>query len=263
MKSSAAYSFVVQGNINKHTANTVKTIRNHWANAEVIIATNQLTDKTVNIGQDATVCVDDPGDFASGLNKNLLRQCTTSYAGCLASSNNTIIKLRNDLQFLNQNVENWYNSLSEAPYNKSHAFLKNRVLINNFYTIDPSSSYSLTYHTSDWLLMGDKQDLLKYYQNCCEQLPQVAVAYRGNFRPEQWLNKCNLSEKFWKSDHATDNNLEAVENTYRMFESNFIMESINNLGFYSSKYPVCNQFEIAELMNSKKWYKECSSHIQI
>lgn len=240
------YSFVLQGKIDfNKTSTCIKSIKNYFPNSEIIISSNSVDDSHVNVGQTKTIICEDPGELPSVLNRNLLRQIDTSFYGVQAAIHDNVIKMRNDLVFINNNLIAFVDE----------AIKQDKLLVGDYYTVDPVGPFALPYHTSDWLVAGHHQSLLVYYGNCKRtSFQKELLADCGKFRPEQWLNKANIREEYWHANKDTDNNDLACAATFEMFRSHFMMRSMKNMGFYCQKYPTTNLFDLSpQLMTEEKW----------
>lgn len=251
-------SVVIQGVLDKYTNDCFSSVIHHFPGAEIIFSVNDPSVKTAK--HIKLVNTLDPGVFENKLNKNIKRHVVTSYEGVLAATNNLVLKIRSDLCFINNNiVHNWFGHLDEftgMPDNP-HRIFKTPVGTFEYYTVDPLGEYKLPYHTSDWLMIGQKEDLLTYYKNA-HHLLDMTEQDISRFRPEQWLNFCSIDPDNWHALHETDNNPKAVEATYKYFGSNFIFHDFARNGVYNQKYLSTGTFSLRPTMNSVSWAEKCN-----
>lgn len=251
-------SVVIQGVLDNYTKICIDSVAQNFPGAEIIFSTNT---EDWYVGEKVKIVkCGDPGVFKHNLNKNIKRHIVTSHNGIKHATNNLVLKIRSDLCFINNNiVHNWFGKLDEftgMPDNP-HKVFQTPVGTFEYYTLDPLGEYKLPYHTSDWLMIGHKHDLLTYYQNAYHILGMTEQDI-SRFRPEQWLNFCSIKPENWHSLHETDNNPDAVEATYKYFGTNFIFHDFARNGIYSQKYINTGTFTLHSTMSSTKWAEKCN-----
>ena len=248
---------VIQGSYTSATPKCIESARKHYPDACIMFSTNAEPGTVGDYGQNHTLYVPNPDDMGNGLVKNLKRQIVTTMVGLehilLQNHNKLVIKVRSDICFLNNNLEHiWYNGVESVQPNDWSIF-KTPVGILDYYTVDPAGAFKLPYHTSDWLMVGDKSELLKYFNNAYQKLVLQPPSNPQRYRPEQWLNWANIPYPYWQADNDMDNSPAAIACTREFFKHNFMLIEAKDAGIYNCKYPGVLARRLPELMTYEKW----------
>ncbi len=237
-------SFIIQGVATQYTAALTQLIRKNYPGAEIVQSTNIIDAKPEGIC-DKFVVVDDPGTLKSDNNRNLNRQIATTVAGIRASSGDIIVKLRSDILLTKgELIDIWAGAIKYYRGPTKFPVFDEKILICNYYTVDPASGMNLCFHPSDWLVVGNRNDVLKLYDHDYHKLENEYSPHvegdRLMYRPEQYLWIKSLHKfgyTYFNIDYDTDCHSNKIENTYQSLIDNFIIFDKNMLNIVNTKYP--------------------------
>lgn len=153
-------SFVVQGPVARSEAVTTQgvcaSIRRHFPGAEIILSTWE-GENVEGVDADKVVFSADPGALPSPWNVNLNRQIVSSHEGIAQASRPLVMKTRTDILFQQATVlDYWKRWQHRVP---DLRLFRERVLIPNTYTFQPSPTMPHVLHPSDFCFLGLKEDL--------------------------------------------------------------------------------------------------------
>lgn len=251
-------SFVIQGILDQRTAALAASIVQHFPGAEIVQSTN-VAGSSPQGPYDHFVVVNDPEVLDGENNRNLNRLIRTSYDGVFKANNPVVCKLRSDLLFTNNTLyHSWYNwlELYQKQFHNELRIFNCPVATLNYYTIDPSAPhpFCLPFHPSDWLMMGQRNEILEYFNIPLKRGDQVYdTEGRLTNRIEQYPALCNLRKHGFSVPLGFDLDIKHVDITdaYRFLVNNFIVFDMYDTGLQSQKYQMNPNMEY--LFNNRKW----------
>lgn len=191
-------AIVVQGGILDLTVDVLKSLRNCFPGAEIILSTWECSE-IAGLDYDKAVLSKDPGselcDEKAGTYNNVNRQLVSIKAGLAQVSRKYILKVRTDIVFHGASFLEYFGKYDE----KKPRYFANRLLICSFYTRNPRI-FRLCFHPSDWIVFGNADDVRNYYCNTelmsredmlffknHKKSMAVYVNYLSRFTPEQYI----------------------------------------------------------------------------
>lgn len=169
VKATNNISFVVQGPVIASTdkrdgvhstREVLSSIRYHYPDAEIILSTWKGSDVEA-LTYNRLVLNDDPGGYMHyGISVNNNRMILSSKAGIAAASSKYVVKTRTDILIISSNLLNLLQSIKpvKSPYAVFNSFLMSTV----YYVRNPLK-LNLVFHPSDIFLVGEKQDVLSFF----------------------------------------------------------------------------------------------------
>jgi hypothetical protein len=160
-------SFVVQGPVLKEsdagvysTFEVLNSIRTNYKDAEIVLSTWKESDIT-GLDYDQLVLSDDPGGYTHfGVQNNCNRLILSSRSGIEKASNRYVVKTRSDILFTGPEINDKLKFIE--PVKSEYGIFNKMVLSTNFYVRNPIK-LNLVFHPSDILLIGEREDLLSYF----------------------------------------------------------------------------------------------------
>ncbi|MDF2871451.1 MAG: hypothetical protein K0R05_3026 [Anaerocolumna sp.] len=224
MIDSSDISVIVQGGINNYTSNCLIKIRKLLPESQIVLAT-QKENNFKNLIYDDIVLIDDPGstiqDYKMNTYNNVNRQILTTQAGLKKADRRYILKFRTDLYLETTNFLNYFN-VYDIKKNE-YTIFKNKILICNYYTRNPRV-VPLPFHPSDWIMFGNKEDIIKYYCDIELQTKEDANWFMKNVKNSKLY--FNSLCRFFPEQHIC---LEFLRKHYPVNCNNYYDNSIDNI----------------------------------
>lgn len=260
-------SVIVQGAISKeYTPRCLASVRSTMPNAEIILSVAVGSDYR-GLDYDKLVLTKDPGtylmDEKNNVYNNVNRQIASTTAGLKASERKYALKFRTDIELKGIEWLKYFKQFdSECPPTK----FENRVIVCDFYTRNPRI-FPVPYHLSDWIMFGNRIDLLKYFD--VGMLPEKdAMWFRNNpkkslcfehmlsrYVPEQYF--CvNFYKQFEaiSCENYYDNSVKNIKNTERFFaENTVVLDYRSQLAIEFKKYDPNRYFDKPTLISFDDW----------
>lgn len=234
MIKSEEVSIIAQGPVSKDTDECIVSLRNVFPKAQLILATTDADKLNCTVLCDNLVIVEDVGgvvvNSCNDLN-NVNRLLNGVKKALTVADRKYILKTRTDVAFYDDSFLDYYAVHNEGIL----APQKNRLVTINFYTRNPRI-FPITYSPSDWILFGDREDVIRYYSNTklMSQEDQVYLKERGistfgNMIP-RWMSEQYIFTSYLESinhnvcsRHTADNNVTAIIDTEEMFAKCFVV----------------------------------------
>ncbi len=225
-----------------------------------------------------------PTSFNPVINHNYSGQIRTTLNGLLKAKTKYCLKTRSDVIFENKNFLKFFDKYKKK--NKKYGILKKKVILSSYNTIDPRKE-PLPFHFSDWFYFGEKEDLIKIFnQNyMSKDNNQVPLWFFKRKKPKYYFNSYfsryrveqqitfRFLQKFinLKFEHAYDYNLKNIILTEKILTNNFVVLETEQISLKSLKYPNVSKYSNLLYFNEKitfsKWlrlYKKyCDDSIQL
>ena len=237
-------SIVIQGPIyQEYSINkNVKILREKFKNCQIILSTNEFFEDIENIFDKVIINEDigvlSPLKFDSRVN-NINRQIKSTYAGIEASDRELILKLRTDQTLKSDKILEIWNQILNYSDTRDIKKSSERIITISLYSLNPNFNERLPYHISDILLLGLKEDLIRYfscpyyteeYASWYERYPHAIFSntiekkFRSRYAVEQWLclNFLFKEEKFPIAFH-NDHNKEIISNFENILVDTFFI----------------------------------------
>lgn len=260
-------SVVVQGEISPFTYSCLSSVRKCLPNAEIILSTwkDCEIEELKNL-YDVLVLSDDPGGFPANkedqtIFNNINRQLISTQSGIKYATRNYVLKLRSDILLKSSKFLKSYDK-----YNSSSELFKERLLIVEYYTRNPRV-LPMPFHPSDWILFGNRDDVISYYRSVPLQNIKEGLWFRHHYNhadffsyvyslysPEQHICLSYLKTKQkvmcrFYSD-ATKENIFLTE---RFFAKNMIIINCVQNDIIFLKYNPNRYKERCTLLTHKDW----------
>ncbi|MBN3535091.1 WavE lipopolysaccharide synthesis family protein [Mycoplasma procyoni] len=265
-------TFLLNGKYDQYTKKSILSIKKHYPDAKIIVSCweNDPIDQNPNV--DKFVVNEDPGglyykkstsklfkqSLDVGVNHNRISHAVKE--GLKHVETKYVVRMRNDLIFLNNNLLNDFFSVFSKRDNE-YSLFKNRIVVSSFFC--QNYNFLLTerkinymyFAVSDWLHFGFTEDVKEYWEPVeqIEDLESFAFEH-GNKSffpltefPETYFTRFSFKQKTKKTifDVPFGNDEKIKKEGDKYFYENFILLSPKQLGFY----------------NAKKQYKIISRHL--
>ncbi len=260
-------SVIVQGNINSHTKECLKSLKRWLPDSQIILSTWANSDVT-GLEYSDVVFSKDPGgvvidDEALVIN-NVNRQILSTKEGLKLAKRRYCLKTRTDITLLGNNFLSYFNFFDK--YNKPLHF-NNRLLISSYYTRNPRV-LPLPFHVSDWVFFGNTDDVKLYFELELQHEDEMRW-FKNNKRenrlfytnlltrytPEQYI--CyNFTRKFLDVEFTSfyDTKRENIELTEKIIANDFVVLDYNKqFDINFNKYNPNRYFEKFTLMTHQDW----------
>lgn len=272
-------SVIVQGAISKeYTPKCLSSIRCNMPGAEIILSVAEGSDCS-ELDYDKLILTQDPGAFLidkkNNVYNNVNRQIVSTVAGLKSTSRQYALKFRTDLELISTE---WLQYFKRYDGVSAATKFENRVIVCNYYTRNPRV-FPVPYHLSDWIMFGNRNDLLKYFDvkllDEKEALwfksnPKKSLCFEqmlSRYVPEQYF--CiNFLKQFDAISCETyyDNNIKNIESTERFFaENTIILDYQTQLAIEFKKYNPNRYFDSPTLISYNDWRilynKYCKNNI--
>lgn len=236
-------SFIIQGEVFPHINLQIAEIKRCFPQSRVIVST--CTPYTGQIvGADKTILSADPGFFYYSARpgekvNNVNRQIITTLAGLKACETEYAFKLRSDFLLTGSSFLEYFDKFS-ATDNKYKLF-EHKILSCCYFARNPNSDMPFPFHPSDLAFFGKTLDLLKLFDIPLmtkeEAYWDVANSRFNRYVPEQHLFiNCLRKNGFEvKCDFYNDCNEADIEQTERLFASNFIFLTFEQFNLNPTK----------------------------
>ena len=237
-------------------------LKKNNSDCEIIISTweGEKTSYLKNV-VDKIILNKDPGALP-GLKfddkaNNINRLIVSSKSGVEAADGKYIVKLRSDLKFYLSNIVDFYineiDKYSEIPPDT----FSNKIICSNLFTLDPVFVERMPYHISDWIQIGECNDIKKMW--CVRHYERIeALHYNFNkfakgsnylekqfqsrFAVEQYLT-IEFARNFGKEikiEHHNDYKDGKIKEFYNYLSSNYIIKDMKSLKLINDKYKTFN-----------------------
>ena len=156
-------SFVLQGPVEtenlKAIQDKVASLRKLAPGCEIIISTWMADYDITCLGADEVVLSEDPGELAGiradgQLANNVNRQIVSSARGLAAAQRRYAVKMRIDATIDDSRFVEIFEQFSEGSA---------KILVANFFSLDPRMFEQVPFHLSDWLQFGLTDELRTYW----------------------------------------------------------------------------------------------------
>lgn len=238
-------SFVIQGPVVQYTEYSCNNVRRFFPGSEIIVSTGE-TDKVDRLDYDQLVRNPDPGTI-DGWNGN--RHIVTSRGGLAVASNSLVCKLRSDIVFYGDRllplVDYYWSKFNKTK--QDFFIFKQRILLCDYYTVNPLGGLRLCMHPGDWVAFGLKEDVQKLWN--------VPLATEKTlFRSEQyfWLNCLRQAGIQIPMSKDTEYSKELIDLSFLTIISNFAVAELRQWEIVNMKYA----FELlppGSLITNKLW----------
>lgn len=280
-------SVVVQGAINKkYIYNTLKSIRHHLPDAEIILSTWQGSDVS-DLDYDILILNKDPGATVyhiDGRKQNQNRQILSTKNGIKKATRKYVLKIRSDMMLLGNNFLNYFGKYIKR--NSKCKILKERVLVNSLYTRNslmerPNGQIErYLFHPSDWIMFGLKEDMLNIWDIPLAPEPDTSQYFLT--RPELpfcfgCLTRYHAEQYIWSS-FLKKNKIKFKWENNQVFSTELMnlseLSIVNNLTLleYKKEFDIlCQKYQYrygdSETMHPYEWlqlYKKyCDPDIEL
>jgi hypothetical protein len=227
----------------------INTWRKLLPSAEIILSTWHY-DHFDPLNTDHIIHNNDPGPLdtrdiiePNAPPNNVNRQIISTLSGLRYATRKYAIKTRTDILVDSVKFIDYY--FEDKVSDEKYKLLNRRLIIPNFYCIDPSRS-GMCFHYSDLFHFGETIDLLKiwdidlidirkysHYPNYCFNFYGGIVSLRDRMlRPEQYI-MVNFLRKYDRSielDHANDLNWDKISKSEKYLVNNFNIYDYRKLG---------------------------------
>ena len=272
---------IISDKFNNYTVLALNSALKHFPGSEIIFSTwkesvvpneileNKLIKVLYNIDPGSGVRKDRPITY-----HNVNRIIVSSIQGIQFATRKYCIKTRSDMIFDSSSSIRYF-----SRYNKvidSYSFFKDKIIVSNQTSINPSYGPKLLYHICDWFFLGRREDLLKLYDiKLIDDKIQVRW-YETHPKPENQIDKNNLSlfmaedyviSEFFKKkfkikhDFYCDYDKEQEQISEMLIVNNFVIVDNNKLGIHSGKFQSLSQAYLWKCYTYQEWKNIYSKNI--
>lgn len=250
IKPEGPLSIVMQGPVDQHTQASIASVRGCFPRAELILST-WAGANVDDLDVDEVAWVEDPGPGSEEaylvLRGNLSRMIVGCHAGIVKASNSLVMKIRPDTIFTGndclRHVGRW------PKRSENMRVFSDRIIVPNIGTADPD--VHICFQVSDWVMLGQKEDLLEIFSAPLTQTPPVS--------PEQYIWHHAISKKvevpgLGSTDEKTP---ELVKATKDFMANNLvILDTRAQYQFRGGRYPDLGDDHPVNMRHSKwaQWY---------
>lgn len=253
-------SFVLQGPVEPSTQECVDSVKHHYPESEIIVASTNLegsyltsVDKIVYAGHDTETIEHTP---------HLNKQIASSQA--VKKANYQIVcKIRNDIIFVNDHlfsfIDRELGGKLSIPRMESNRLFDKFVLCGHVHFSNPEVS-GLYFHPSDWLFLGMKTDLEKLFSIPFQT--NITGKVQPQYRAEQYILIKALQA------NGIDVDIERYDEPYHdpaeernWMINNFYVVDVGWMGgFWCRKYPTLRDGPVIDNQTGED--RNCLCHTQ-
>jgi hypothetical protein len=233
-------TFLIQGRVElSEVLITIRSIKKNFPAAKILISTWEESKNIIEVLMKEfdnlkIIYSKDPGSHLRKDNppttNNVNRIIVSTQCGLESVKTKYVFKIRGDILFTSANSIAWFekyskvkDSLSDLLIKKNVPF-KNRLLISNITTIDPTRGPKLLYHPCDWIMFGVTTDV-KYYH----EIPLMNVDdhywYKHNKKPENKIDPGNYS-RYMAEDYIGYKSLRRIFHINHEYYCDFSKEEL-------------------------------------
>ena len=271
---------IISGNRN-YTIEALNSAITHFPGAEIIFSTwvgAVLPEEyTENKGIKIIYNID-PG---SGVRKdkpityhNVNRIIISSLEGLKYATRRYCIKTRSDMIFDSSNCLLYLFRFNMR--NDIYSLFKDRIVVSNQTSINPTYGPKLLYHICDWFFLGRKEDLIKLYDVKLFEDNLQARWYNFHPKPENSIDKNNLSlfmaedyviatffKKYINIRHEfyCDYDKSQQELSEKLIASNFVVVDNKKLGIHSGKYESLSRAYLWKCYTYQEWINLYNAYV--
>ncbi|ARW17155.1 WavE lipopolysaccharide synthesis family protein [Komagataeibacter europaeus] len=239
--------------------------------------------------QDALALIDDFSDIIvmsdsaivlppvkQGLRENNCNlQIEAAKAGLRLVDTDYVLRIRSDIVFSDTSLIDYYIENFNLPRGK-YAALKQRVLISEFFTLNPFTFEKLPFHYSDWLHFGLTEDVKKLWD-----VPAYGIIDATYYQRNPYKQGSGPREKTFFSRYAVEqyiaitvfkkyfhnikldyhNDMTSVDESLYILADNFIISNFKKTKIYFAKYQHIMQHNNINIvcMSQEAWKKIVSN----